>query len=335
MKTEGILHLVALLRLKREAVTLDRDVVFLATADEEADFAGALRAVAPEGWRDRIKDAEYVITEGGENIIPAPGQPPLYFGVDTAEKGPFWLTLRTAGTPGHGSRPIADSAPNRLVRALDRIREHRTEMKVLPTVQKFFQDQAATVTGPRSAWYRDIRAALGDPVTARTLYDDRDVSSLLRNSISITILKAGYKTNVIPGTAEAELDVRLLPGEDPQAFLAEMRTVIDDPGVEIVPPKQFRTPNQSPIDSELMRTVRKVLGRHYPGVPVTTTMLTGATECVLYRPLGIGCYGFTPLLTTADETSTAHGDDERIEVDTVRRSADVFYEVVRELAARP
>jgi acetylornithine deacetylase/succinyl-diaminopimelate desuccinylase-like protein len=332
MKTEGILQLLALVRAKREGLRLDRDILFLATADEEADFAGALRALSPEGWRGRLEKAEFLITEGGENLLDRAGRP-VYFGVETAEKGPFWLTLRTTGTPGHGSRPIADSALNRLIRALERVRTHRTTMKALPTVEKFFRDQAARVPEPRATWYRDIRAALRDPEAARTLYDDRDVSALLRNTISITIVKSGYKTNVIPGTAEAELDVRLLPGEDPQAFLAELRGVIGDPTVEIVPSAAFRVPNQSPTDTELFRAIERVLARHHPGVPVTTKMLTGATESVLVRPLGIVAYGFTPLLTTSEETATGHGDDERINEATVRRSTTVFYELVKEVCA--
>jgi acetylornithine deacetylase/succinyl-diaminopimelate desuccinylase-like protein len=331
MKTEGILQLVALIRARREAQPLARDILFLATADEEAGFLGALRAISPEGWGDRLKQAEYLITEGGENLVDAAGKI-QYFGVETAEKGPFWLKLQTKGTPGHGSRPIEDSALNRLVRALDRVRQHRTAMKVLPSVQRFFADQADQVEAPRSGWYRDITAALRDPAAARELYEDREVSALLRNTISITVVKAGYKTNVIPGTAEAELDVRLLPGEDPQAFLAEMRAVIDDPTVEIVPPASFRPPNASPADSALFKTVESVLRRRHPGVPVTTKMLTGATECVLYRPLGIGCYGFTPLLTTSEDLASVHGDDERVSEATVRQSAGVFYEVVRDLA---
>lgn len=333
MKTEGILQLLALVRAKREGSRLDRDILFLATADEEAGFAGALRALSPEGWRDRLKDAEYLITEGGENILDASGRP-LYFGVETAEKGPFWLKLRTEGTPGHGSRPIGDSALNRLVRALERVRLHKTEMKVLPSVEKFFRDQADRVPPPRSEWYRDIRKALSDPEAARVLYDDREVSALLRNTVSITIVRAGYKTNVIPGTAEAELDVRLLPGEEPQAFLAELTRVIDDPEVEIEPPATFRTPNQSPAETELFRAIQTVFNRHFPGVPVTTKMLTGATESVLFRPLGVVAYGFTPLLTTAEEVATAHGDDERISEATVRRSAGIFYEVVSEVCRR-
>jgi len=296
-------------------------------------FAGALRALSREGWRDRLARAEYVITEGGENLLE--GGRPVYFGVDTAEKGAFWLTLKTSGTPGHGSRPIADSAPNRLIRALERIRLHKTELKVLPSVAQFFRDQAPLAREPKATWYRDLAAAVRDPSIAEALYDDREVSALLRNTISITVVRAGYKTNVIPGTAEAELDVRLLPGEAPEAFLAELRRVIDDPGVEIVPPSAFRAPNQSPIGTELFHAIERVLARHHAGVPVTTKMLTGATESVLFRPLGITAYGFTPLLTTSEETATAHGDDERIAEATVRRSTSLFYEVVRELCARP
>ncbi len=331
MKAEGILQLLAMVRAKREGLALERDLLFLATADEEVGFAGALRALGPEGWRSRLEKAEFLITEGGENILDDKGQP-VYFGVATGEKGPFWLTLKTTGTPGHGSRPIADSALNRLVRALDRVREHRTGLKVLPSVGRFFRDQAARVGEPRASWYRDLPRAIQDEKVARTLYDDREVSALLRNTVSITVVKAGYKTNVIPGTAEAELDVRLLPGEDPQAFLAELHSVIDDPSVEIVPPADFRRPNASSPDSDLFRAIERVLARHYPGVPVTTTMLAGATESVLYRPLGISAYGFTPLLTTSAEIATAHGDDERIQEATVRRSVGVFYDVVREVA---
>ena len=335
MKTEGILQLVALIRARREGLALDRDILFLGTADEEAEFAGALRALTPDAWRSRLGRAEYLITEGGENILGGDGEPE-YFGIDTAEKGPLWLTLSTTGTPGHGSRPLDDSAINRLLRALEKVRLHKTELKVLPGVQRFFQDQAASASGRRAEWYRDLKAALADPEAADVLYDDREVSALLRNTIAITVVRAGYKTNVIPGTAEAELDVRLLPGEEPGAFLAELRRVIDDPGVRITPIGEFRRPNESPTDTELFRIIESVLGRHYPGVPVTTKMLSGATESVLFRPFGIIAYGFTPLLTTPAEVATAHGDDERISEATVRRSVGPFYEVVARLcASRP
>ena len=135
---------------------------------------------------------------------------------------------------------------------------------------------------------------------------------------------------MIPGSAEAELDVRLLPGQDPAAFLAELKGVIDDPSVEVVRPDHFYQASESAIDTELFHSIERVVGRHYPGVPVTTKMSTGATESALYRPVGIVAYGFTPLLMTQEEDASQHSDDERVRESSLRDSAAVFYEVVAE-----
>lgn len=332
MKTEGILQLVTMIRAKREGLALDRDIVFLGTADEEQDFLGALRAIDPAGSLDLLKAAEYVITEGADNVVDANGKP-LYFGFEAGEKGPYWLTLKTTGTPGHGSRPIADSALNRMIRALEKVRLYKTPMKVIPVVAKYLKDLAPQ-SGERKAWYEDVATAIQDPKVAEVLYDDREVSAMLRNTISITVVRAGYKTNVIPGTAEAELDVRLLPGEDPKAFLAELTRVIDDPTVEIVPRPNFRVPNQSPVDTELFRIAEGVFKKNYPTVPVTTKLLSGATECVLYRGVGPNCYGFTTLTATQEEGATGHGDDERVSIDSVRKAVPMFYDVIRQLAGK-
>jgi acetylornithine deacetylase/succinyl-diaminopimelate desuccinylase-like protein len=332
MKTEGILQLAAVIRAKRQGLLLDRDVLFLATADEEVGFAGALRALSPQGWVDRLRTAEYLITEGGDNTADESGRP-LVFGIATAEKGPYWLKLRTTGTPGHASRPMKASAVNRMIRALDRIRQYRTPIRLLPTVERFFAAQSSLVGEPRASWYRNIRKALRNPSVAAELSEDRSVSALLRNTISITVVRAGYKTNVIPGTAEAELDVRLLPGEDPTAFVSTLRRVINDPTVEVISPGDFRKPNESSAETELFRVITEVLGRNFPGVPVTTRMLAGATESVLFRPLGITCYGFSPLVTTTREAESGHGDDERIREATVRQSVGIFYDIVSAIAA--
>ncbi len=328
MKGEGIVQLVAFLRLVREKRALDRDLIFLATADEEDDFSGIRRVLSPEGFRTAVGRAEYVLTEGGENRVADDGAP-LYFGVQTAQKSPFWLTLRAIGRPGHGSRPIADSALNRLVRALERIRTWRTELRVLPSVARFFRDQSTRLSGPEAGWYHDIAQAIQDPAVARQVYDgDPSLSALLRDTVSITVVKAGYKTNVIPGSAEAELDVRLLPGTDREEFLARLNAVIGDPTLEVVPPPRFDPPAESRIDTELFEAIEAALAARYPGVPVTTRMGTGATESSLLRPLGIVCYGFTPLLLTTAEDASQHGDDERVPIASLRESVEIFYEVV-------
>ena len=331
MKGEGVVQLVAFLRLAREKVPLDRDVVFIATADEEGDFGGIRRALAPEGFRAVMERAEYLLTEGGENRVADDGTP-QYFSIQTAQKSPFWLTLKTEGRPGHGSVPIKDAALNRLIRALDRIRTWRPEMRVLPTVAQSLHDLSGRMASPQSDWYRDVAKAIADPAVAPLVYDDPK-GALLRDTVSITVVRAGTVTNVIPGTAEAELDVRLLPGTDREEFLARLRAVVDDPSVEIVPPARFTPPAESRIDTDLFRLIQEVIGRRYPGVPVTTRMGGGATESSLVRPLGVACYGFTPILLTSEEDGSQHADDERIPVQSLRESVDVMYEVVAGIAA--
>lgn len=335
MKSEGIVQLVAFIRLKREAAPLARDVFFLATADEELDFAGAERALSPEGFGGRLRAAEYAIMEGGENRLD-PQRKLLYFGIRTAMKAPFWLKLSTTGRPGHGSRPLADSALNRLVAALDKIRLHSTAMRVVPTVERFLRDQAALVDEPRRSWYRDIRKALADPATARAIEkDDETVAAQLRDTISITVVRAGYKTNVIPGTAEAELDVRLLPGSEREAFLEEIRRVIADPSVDVKPLQEtFHPASESATETPLFHAIERAVVRRHPGIPVTTLLGTGATESALTRPLGIISYGFTSLLLTHEEDSTQHSDDEHLNESAFRPAQALFYEVLAETCRR-
>src|SRR3954447_7222271 len=115
MKGEGLLHLMTMILLKREGPPLSRDVIFLGTADEEVDDEGSLWMIANKA--DLFKNAEYLLTEGGDNLID--GNSVKLVGVDVAEKAPFWLRLTASGLPGHGSRPVIDSAPNRLIRAMN------------------------------------------------------------------------------------------------------------------------------------------------------------------------------------------------------------------------
>ncbi|MGH9648982.1 MAG: M20/M25/M40 family metallo-hydrolase, partial [Terriglobales bacterium] len=150
MKCEGLAQLVVMVMLKREKVALDRDVIFLATADEEAAGTGTDWMIAHR--RDLIDNAEFLITEGGENVRDEKAV--KYIGVDVAEKSPFWLVVTAHGRPGHGSRPISESAPNRLVRALTRILAHSTELKALPVTAEFLRLMAPSQPPERARWFR-------------------------------------------------------------------------------------------------------------------------------------------------------------------------------------
>jgi acetylornithine deacetylase/succinyl-diaminopimelate desuccinylase-like protein len=332
MKSEGLAQLVVMVMLKREKVALDRDVIFLATADEEADGTGTDWMIANR--RDLIGNAEYLITEGGENVKDEKGV--KYIGVDVAEKSPFWLKVTAHGRPGHGSRPISDSAPNRLVRALSRILAHQTELKALPVTEEFLRLMAPSQTGERARWFRDLKSALGDNRFRKSVEDDELLNYMLRNTISLTMLSGSQQTNVIPGEAGAHLDVRLLPGEDSKAFLEEIRRVVDDPNVTLEPENaEFRVANASPLDTALFASFRRTAARYFPGTPVAPRMTSGYTENQRYRGLDIASYGFSPYTVTPEEGATEHADNERIRVEELRRGYRVLYDVVAGVAAAP
>ncbi|MGH9577398.1 MAG: M20/M25/M40 family metallo-hydrolase, partial [Terriglobales bacterium] len=154
-----------------------------------------------------------------------------------------------------------------------------------------------------------------------------------RNTISLTMLGGSQQTNVIPGEAWAHLDVRLLPGETPEAFLAEIRRVVNDTNVSIEPQQRdFRIANESPTNTDLYAAIRRVASRYFPDAAVTPRLTTGYTESQRYRPLGIVSYGFAVHGATAEESAAAHGDNERIRVEELRRGHQVLYDVVVEVA---
>jgi len=330
MKNEGLAQLVVMVMLSREKAALDRDVIFLAVSDEEAAGSGTDWMIANQ--RDLLGNAEFLINEGGENLLE--NGKVRYIGVDVGEKSPFWLHVVAHGRPGHGSRPIAESAPNQLVRALSRILAYRTPYKLLPIVEEFLRDMAPYEPPERARQFRNIRQALQDRKFQEQVQHDESLNFLLRNTISLTMLGGSEQTNVIPPEAWANLDVRLLPGEDPKQFLETIRRVVNDPDVTVEPQQpEFRVANYSPTNTVLYDAIRKVSAQHFPGTPVVPRLTSGYTENQRYRPLGMNAYGFTPYTATDAEGSTEHGNDERIRVEEVRRGPKILYDVVMAVAS--
>jgi acetylornithine deacetylase/succinyl-diaminopimelate desuccinylase-like protein len=329
MKDEGLAQLVVMVMLKREKVELDRDVIFLAVADEEAEGTGTDWFIAHQ--RDLLGNAEFLINEGGENLLE--GGRVKYVGVDVGEKTTFWLHVVAHGRAGHASEPIPDSAPNRLVRALDHILTYRTPLKVLPVVEEFLRDMAPYEPPEKAREYRDIRKAIEDKKFQQDVEKDESVNFLLRDTISLTMLGGSEQTNVIPPEAWANLDVRILPGGDPKALLAEIRRVVDDPNVTIEPLNaEFRQANYSSTNTALYGAIRTVAAKYFPGTPVVPQITSGYTENQRYRPLGINAYGFNPYTATEEENDTEHGNDERIRVEEVRRGPRILFDVVAAVA---
>jgi len=332
MKNEGLAQFMVMVMLKREKVELDRDVIFLAVSDEEVDGTGSDWFI--EHQRDLLGNAEFLINEGGENLLEDNGHV-KYVGVDVGEKAAFWLHMVAHGRAGHGSLPIADSAPNRLVQALDRIIAYRTPLKALPVAEEFLRAMSPYESPERAEKFRNIQQALQDKNFQREVEQDESLNYLLRDTIALTMMGGSEQTNVIPPEAWANLDVRLLPGDDPKQFLETIRQVVNDPNVSIAPLNaDFRLANSSPTNTELFSAIRKVSAAYFPGTPVVPRLDSGYTENQRYRPLGINSYGFTPYTSTDEEGSTEHGNDERIRVEEVRRGFRVLYDVVMTVASK-
>src|SRR5437588_9857493 len=182
MKDEGLAQLMVMVMLKREKVALGRDVIFLAVSDEEAAGTGTDWMIAHR--RDLLGRAEFLINEGGENLLE--NGKVKYVGVDVGEKSPFWLHVVAHGRPGHGSRPIADSAPNRLVQALNRIIGYRTPLKVIPVVREFFEQMAQYQPPARARQFRDIGTAIENKKFQEDIERDETLNYLLRDTLSLT-----------------------------------------------------------------------------------------------------------------------------------------------------
>ncbi|MGA9530202.1 MAG: M20/M25/M40 family metallo-hydrolase [Terriglobales bacterium] len=330
MKDEGLAQLVVLIMLKREKIALDRDIIFLAVADEEAEGTGTDWFIANK--RDLLRNAEFLINEGGENLL-EDGKV-RYVGVDVGEKTPFWLHITAHGRPGHGSRPIPDSAPNRLIRALNRLIQYQPPMRVLPVVDEFFKTMAPYEPPERERMFADIGKAIQDKRMQEEITADESLNYLLRDTISVTMFDGSKQTNVIPPEAWANVDVRMLPGADPKAFLESIRRVINDSHVTVEPETpEFRVANSSPTDTALYSAIREVSHAYFGNAPVAPHITSGYTENQRYRPLGIHAYGFTPYTATEEEGSTEHGNDERVRVEELRRAPKILFDVVTLVAA--
>jgi acetylornithine deacetylase/succinyl-diaminopimelate desuccinylase-like protein len=328
MKGTAVCQLMTMLLLKRRGVPLDRDVLFLGTADEEEGTEDGVRAMA-RNHRQDLRDAEFVLTEG--NTLAVEGGRTVSWDVDVTEKSNLWLRVVAEGKAGHASIPEPDGAVARLLRALVRILDYEPPVRLTPGVAAYFRQIAGTEAGPLRRALADPEAALRDPDRTRLLLSDPFRNACLRATISVTELGASDKINVIPGEASAGLDCRLLPGDDPGRFLAELEKAAADPTLRFEIQGGGEPATESPIDTELYRAILRARDRFEPGVPVRTPPLTSTTDAGYLRQLGMVVYGFEPF-HLSEEEDRSHGDDERLSLENLRFGLEVTYAVVSDVA---
>ena len=320
-----------LIELHRHKVPLDRDVIFLGVADEEAGGTLGITYLL-DRHRDKI-DAQYAINEGGKGVFDRSGKY-VRFEVQTAEKTPRRINLLASGTSGHGSIPLKDNPIGVLARAVARLFDHEMPPRLNETTREYFK-RLAVVSEPEKA--EVFRAILSDDPSPEAYERLRELSpvyhSMVRTSISPTILRGGYLRNVIPSEAQATVDIRALPDEDPERLFSLLKAVMAEPAVDLQPHPQTRPSHSpSPLSSEGFKGFEAVIARMYPGIPVFPTMSTGATDSAQLRDAGIHSYGFGPARPEWDLASGIHGKDEYLHVAAFEDYVEILWNVVLEIA---
>jgi acetylornithine deacetylase/succinyl-diaminopimelate desuccinylase-like protein len=322
-----------MLLLHRLHVKLDRDVVFLAEAGEEGTTRVGIDFMVKEHWPEI--DAEYALAEGG--AIVEEGGKVHHVLVTTAEKVPRGIRLVARGPAGHGSRPIPDNAVVRLTRAVARAGEWQTPIRLNDTTRAYFGRLAAISPPAEAARYRGILDPSRAPDIDRWFrLHDAGHYTILRTSVVPTMVKGGFRSNVIPSQAEAYLDVRALPDEDLPRFLAELRRVIADPAVEVVAAAEQSRPIAPPsrMDTEMYRALEAVARRMF-AAPTLPGMMSGATDNAQLRARGVQAYGVgQPVSTMEGGLGGAHSDDERLSVRALETMTEFLWNTVLEVAAK-
>lgn len=327
----GVAHLMAFLDVARSPLPRQRELVFLAAADEEAgggEGVGWLLAAHPE----LFENVAAVLNEGGVNKSVA-GRP-LFWGIEVCQKRPLWLEVSASGRPGHASAANPKSAVHRLIAGLARLVAAPRPQRLTPAARDFltalarFDPQAGHALGELDA------RAKGDLKTAQPI-SLPGFESLLTDTLQITTLAGSERINVVAGEARAGIDVRLLPDTDEKAFVGELENLLG-PGLEVSVRLTSATAPTSSTTSAVYQTLAATLTQGaptavVPAVPVVPAFIPAFTDSRTFRARGIAAYGFSPFALDALLLRTLHAPDERISLATFDAGVETMIRVVRAL----
>ena len=256
---------------------------------------------------------------------------PNRYEISSGQKVICQLKLKAHGTSGHASMPTPDSSNLKLLRALEAITSWETPFNILPMVKEYCLKLAPKQPPEDRRFFEDIEKGLKDPAFSRRFVSDPVQNAMVRDTISLTVLQAGTKVNVIPSESTALLDCRLIPGSSKKQFLREVtQRLADEVKVEVISESNSLPP--SPFDTDLFRAIERFAARTDPGAPVVPKLLPGATDARFLREKGIITYDFSPFRVTDSELLKIHATNERIALENLRFGMRMFTEVIKEVA---
>jgi acetylornithine deacetylase/succinyl-diaminopimelate desuccinylase-like protein len=332
-KDNVVASLMVMLTLKRLNIPLDRDVIFLAESGEEGSTRVGIQFMVNQHFADI--DAEFCLAEGG-NATREGGQV-RYANIQTVEKIPRAVELTARGISGHGSVPLLTNPIIHLGAALGRLQDWHSTIHLNETTRTYFARLAEVSSGPDAQRYRDVL----DPQKVSSIdrhfhMSDPAKAAVLHATASATIVNGGYRFNVIPSEAKAQLDLRLLPDDDPNAVLESIRQAVNDPSVTVAfAPRDSRPPGTTRLDTEAFKAIEGAVRREY-STPTIPYMSNGASDMAYLRAKGVQCYGIGPAIDAEDAAKGfgSHSDQERILESELHRFVRFTWDVVTQLAAR-
>lgn len=323
-------EIAVMVEIKRRNIKLSRDVILLAEADAEGNATG-MQWVLQHAY-PKI-DAEFALNEGGSILETKDG--PKIFEVETAEKIPMRLVLTARGTSAEASLPRADNPNTHLVRALSKLSEADQPVHLGYIMRRYLREISRT---PEYSWLAPLIKSLENPATQQTAAAqmrarDPEIDAMLHTTIALTMLKAGTKNNVIPNTAEAQVDVRRLPGETKEDVLARFHQIINDPAIEIAlaPGPQIPAAEPSSMATPLFQAMVRAIGRTYPRDVVVPYLGRGSSDASFLRAHGVPTYGVPVFLREIGEPRS-HGNDERISPKSLEDGVELLWQIVLEIA---
>ena len=316
MKGLGISHLANFLKFHRSNKPLNRDIIYIAAADEESGGEYGMGWLI-ENRPEVFEGAELLLNEGGSGFRSEDG---IGFSVEVTQKIPVWLRLNSVDQPGHGSSPRSTSSVSRIVEALNIIWNSPFEPRIIPEVDRVFLDRSEALDEPFKSKYKNIKNMIQDPVFMKELQEFSPSShALTRNTCSLTRMNGGIKINVVPPSAWAEIDCRILPDLKPEEFIEQIEDLIKDTGVE-VEPLMLGFSGSSSTNSELYKAIEAFIQKQYPGSKLSPSVSAGFTDSRFSRGIGIASYGFNTYIYEGNESSGIHGNNERIHENRYRQS---------------
>lgn len=323
-------NLAAFIALKRGSVHLNRDVIFLASADEEQFGDASMKTLIAKYW-DKFA-AGYAINEGGKVVVK--GGKVQYVAVQASEKVSINVSVIATGKGGHASMPLKENPVVHLAAAIEKIGNYTAPVRMTSIVRRYFEGLSAIEDDDIAKWMRVIDAPDRSEHAQRVLSEANPMwNSMMRDTIAPTMLQAGVRVNMIPSEARAALNIRLVPGDTIDVLLNELNKLVNDPSVrlEVQADAGLSAPNSS-IETDFYNEIVKVSAKEFGGVPVLPFMSTGATDSAQLRLHNVQAYGLAPFPLTEEDDRRVHGDEERLPLAAFAKGVDLVTRVVAEFS---